>query len=67
MKEPEKPVEAEVAEGEAATEDGKEAAAPAAEGDKKDGDEKKPLKKKNNQLIVVKIPRYDLKKICFYL
>ena len=36
MKEPEKPAEAEVA----ATEDGKEAA-PAAEGDKKDGDEKK--------------------------
>ena len=37
MKEPEKPAEAEEA---AATEDGKEAA-PAAEGDKKDGDEKK--------------------------
>ena len=41
MKEPEKPAEAEVA----ATEDGKEAA-PAAEGDKKDGDEKKATEEK---------------------
>ena len=41
MKEPEKPAEAE----EAATEDGKEAA-PAAEGDKKDGDEKKATEEK---------------------
>ena len=41
MKEPEKPAEAEVA----ATEDGKEAA-PAAEGDKKDGDEKKTTEEK---------------------
>jgi large subunit ribosomal protein L25 len=43
MKEPEKPAEAE--EEEAATEDGKEAA-PAAEGDKKDGDEKKATEEK---------------------
>ena len=43
MKEPEKPAEA--AEEEAATEDGKEAA-PAAEGDKKDGDEKKATEEK---------------------
>ena len=42
MKEPEKPAEAEEA---AATEDGKEAA-PAAEGDKKDGDEKKATEEK---------------------
>ena len=41
MKEPEKPAEEEVA----ATEDGKEAA-PAAEGDKKDGDEKKATEEK---------------------
>ena len=41
MKEPEKPAEAEVA----TTEDGKEAA-PAAEGDKKDGDEKKATEEK---------------------
>ena len=41
MKEPEKPAEAE----EAATEDGKEAA-PASEGDKKDGDEKKATEEK---------------------
>ena len=41
MKEPEKPAEAEAA----ATEDGKEAA-PAAEGDKKDGDEKKATEEK---------------------
>ena len=41
MKEPEKPAEAEVA----ATEDGKEAA-PAAEGEKKDGDEKKATEEK---------------------
>ena len=43
MKEPEKPAEAE--EEAAATEDGKEAA-PAAEGDKKDGDEKKATEEK---------------------
>ena len=43
MKEPEKPAEAE--EAAAATEDGKEAA-PAAEGDKKDGDEKKVTEEK---------------------
>ena len=43
MKEPEKPAEA--AAEEAATEDGKEAA-PAAEGDKKDGDEKKATEEK---------------------
>ena len=43
MKEPEKPAEAE--EQAAATEDGKEAA-PAAEGDKKDGDEKKATEEK---------------------
>jgi len=42
MKEPEKPAEAEEA---AATEDGKEAA-PASEGDKKDGDEKKATEEK---------------------
>ncbi|XOJ72978.1 50S ribosomal protein L25/general stress protein Ctc [Candidatus Pelagibacter sp. Uisw_114] len=42
MKEPEKPAEAEEA---AATEDGKEAA-PVAEGDKKDGDEKKATEEK---------------------
>ena len=42
MKEPEKPAEAEEA---ATTEDGKEAA-PAAEGDKKDGDEKKATEEK---------------------
>jgi len=41
MKEPEKPAEAE----EATTEDGKEAA-PAAEGDKKDGEEKKATEEK---------------------
>ena len=63
MKEPEKPAEAEAE----AAEDGKEEAAPAAEGDKKMAMKKKPLKKKNNQLIIVKTPRYDLKKICFYL
>ena len=40
MKEPEKPVEAEAAEGEEATPDGKEAV-PAAEGDKKEAEEKK--------------------------
>jgi large subunit ribosomal protein L25 len=40
MKEPEKPAEAEVAEGEQAPADGKEAA-PAADGDKKEGEEKK--------------------------
>jgi large subunit ribosomal protein L25 len=40
MKEPEKPAEAEVAEGEQTTADGKEAA-PAADGDKKEGEEKK--------------------------
>ena len=41
MKEPEKPADAEIA----ATEDGKETA-PAAEGDKKDGDEKKATEEK---------------------
>jgi large subunit ribosomal protein L25 len=40
MKEPEKPAEAEVAEGEEAPADGKDAA-PAADGDKKEGEEKK--------------------------
>ena len=40
MKEPEKPAEAETAEGEEAPVDGKEAA-PVAEGDKKEGEEKK--------------------------
>ena len=40
VKEPEKPAEAETEE-EAAAEDGKDAAAPAAEGDKKEGEEKK--------------------------
>ena len=40
MKEPEKPAEAEAAEGEEAPADGKEAT-PAAEGDKKEGEEKK--------------------------
>ena len=40
MKEPEKPAEAEAAEGEEATTDGKDAA-PAADGDKKEGEEKK--------------------------
>ena len=40
MKEPEKPAEAEVAEGEEAPADGKEGA-PAADGDKKEGEEKK--------------------------
>ena len=51
MKEPEKPAEAKLKAKKLAA-DGKEAA-PAAEGkkgDKKDGDEKKALKKKNNQL-----------------
>ena len=45
MKEPEKPAEAETAEGEEATTDGKEAA-PAAEGDKKEGDKKEGEEKK---------------------
>ena len=40
MKEPEKPAETEVVEGEEASEDGKDAT-PAAEGDKKEGEEKK--------------------------
>jgi large subunit ribosomal protein L25 len=40
MKEPEKPAEAEAAEGEETSADGKDAA-PAAEGDKKEGEEKK--------------------------
>ena len=40
VKEPEKPAEAEAAEGEEAPADGKEAT-PAAEGDKKEGEEKK--------------------------
>ena len=42
MKEPEKPAEAEAE----AAEDGKEEAAPAADGDKKDGDEKKATEEK---------------------
>ena len=41
MKEPEKPAEAEVVEGEEAPADGKDAAAPASDGDKKEGEEKK--------------------------
>mgnify|MGYP006102769251 CR=1 FL=1 len=45
MKEPEKPVEAEAAEGEEATEEGKEAA-PAQDGDKKEGDKKEGEEKK---------------------
>ena len=49
MKEPEKPAEAEAAEGEA-TAEGEAAAAegdkPAAEGDKKEGDDKKPAEEK---------------------
>ena len=40
MKEPEKPAEAEAAEGEATAADGKDAAT-AADGDKKEGEEKK--------------------------
>ena len=40
MKEPEKPAEAEAVEGEEATTDGKDAA-PTADGDKKEGEEKK--------------------------
>jgi len=36
-------------------------------GIKKKVKKKKPLKKKNNKFIIVKIPRYDLKKLCFYL
>ena len=52
MKEPEKPAEAEAAEGEAGAEGAETAAAdgekPATEGDKKEGEDKKPLKKKNN-------------------
>ncbi len=50
MKEPEKPAEAEAAEGENASEGAEAAAAegekPTAEGDKKEGDEKKPAEKK---------------------
>ena len=34
---------------------------------KKKVKKKKPLKKKNNKFIIVKIPRYNLKKLCFYL
>ena len=34
---------------------------------KKKAKKKKLLKKKNNKFIIVKIPRYDLKKLCFYL
>ena len=45
MKEPEKPAEAEVAEGEVATTEGKDAA-PATEGDKKEGDKKEGEEKK---------------------
>ena len=41
MKEPEKPAEAETAEGEETPADGKDAATPAADGDKKEGEEKK--------------------------
>ena len=41
MKEPEKPAEAEAAAEEGAAEEGKEAAPAAADGDKKDGDDKK--------------------------
>ena len=66
MKEPEKPAETEAAEGEEAPADGKDTT-PATDGDKKEGEEKKLLKKKNNKFIIVKIPRYDLKKLCFYL
>ena len=57
MKEPEKPAEAEAAEGEGA--EGAEAAAaeggdkPAAEGDKKEGEELKNLLKKKNKLIKI--------------
>ena len=34
---------------------------------KKKVKKKKLLKKKNNKIIIVKTPRYDLKKLCFYL
>tara|TARA_B100000575_G_scaffold287657_1_gene286349 strand:+ start:553 stop:1281 length:729 start_codon:yes stop_codon:yes gene_type:complete len=51
MKEPEKPAEAEVAEGTEGTEGGAEASAegekPIAEGDKKEGEDKKPTEKKS--------------------
>ena len=48
IKEPEKPAEAEAAEGEAAAEDGTvaEGEKPAAEGDKKEGEDKKPAEEK---------------------
>ena len=48
IKEPEKPAEAEAADGEAATEDGAstEGEKPAAEGDKKEGEDKKPAEEK---------------------
>ena len=48
IKEPEKPAEAEAAEGESATEDGAatEGEKPAAEGDKKEGEDKKPAEEK---------------------
>ena len=62
MKEPEKPAEAEAE----AAEDGKKQHQQLRV-IKKMTAKKKPLKKKNNQLIIVKTPRYDLKKICFYL
>jgi hypothetical protein len=34
---------------------------------KKKVKKKKFLKKKNNKFIIVKIPIFDLKKLCFYL
>jgi large subunit ribosomal protein L25 len=46
MKEPEKPAEAEAAEGEAGAEAAAEVRKPAAEGDKKEGEDKKPAEEK---------------------
>jgi len=46
MKEPEKPAEAEAAQGEEGTEAAADGAKPAAEGDKKEGDDKKPAEEK---------------------
>ena len=46
MKEPEKPAEAEAAEGEAGAEAAADGDKPAAEGDKKEGDDKKPAEEK---------------------
>ena len=46
MKEPEKPAEAEAAEGEAGTDAATDGDKPAAEGDKKEGDDKKPAEEK---------------------